>query len=74
MKTRQLNIIEKKLSERNIISFIHIIRSGIHKTKIKEQMYLGALLVTHNTLTTKNMHYEVSIKSIFKGIKNCLVE
>lgn len=65
---------EKKPFQRNIISFIHIIRSGIHKTKSKERMYLGALLVTYNTLTTKNMHYEVSIKSIFEGINNCLVE
>jgi len=44
---------EKKPCQRNMISFIHIIRSGIHKTKIKEQLFLGGLLVTYNTLTTK---------------------
>lgn len=44
---------EKKLCQRNIISFILIIRCGIHKTKSKEQMYLGALVVPYNTLTTK---------------------
>lgn len=44
----------------------------VHKTK--RANYLSVLVVTYSTLTTKNRHYEVSVKIIFQGIKNYLVE
>lgn len=50
---RQLNIMERSLVQETLFhSFISL---GEKKTKSKEQKYLGALLVTYNTLTAQNM-------------------
>lgn len=54
-----------------MVSFIHIIRTGIHKTKSKEWKYLGAVLVTFDC---QKYEYEVSVRRFLKELRTTFLK